>query len=109
MAHAGDVALDGFQRLQKAVQNHYKEMGDVASPGVACAWLGERGVWHISVYRCRDPYGESKDLISRAEHRDWIRCLMALIEDWLGKTGAPQSARVHLIDFMQKDGAWLAK
>lgn len=102
MAHSGDVALDGFQRLQKAVADHYKN--DMSSSGLTCAWLDQVGMWHMSVCLDHNTYGKNREVIAKAEHHDWIRCLIMLTEEWLNKTVVIVHApRAHLIDFVLKE------
>lgn len=106
MAYTVDVALEGFQKLQKAVCDHYKS--DPTSAVVNCAWIEKRSVWYMSVCRYCDAYGESKEVVAKAEHCDWIKCFMQLAKEWLVRTGVISTSRVNLINFVQKE-QWLAQ
>lgn len=101
MAHAGDVAMDGFQRLQKAVADHY--VHDPTGAGIICAWIAARDVWYMSVCRYHMEFGEQKEVVAKAEDCDWAKCMMALAERWLEVTAIQAAPRVHLQDFVQKE------
>lgn len=100
MAHAGDVALEGFKLFQKTVQDHYR--GDPTGAGLTCAWIHERQVWYLSVCRYHDPYGDSKEVVAKAEDKDWTKAFYKLAEQWLTQVA-------HMLLLQVQTQNWIAK
>lgn len=106
MPHTGDLALDGFQRLQKLIQEHYKDDGNIAA--VVCCWLQASNMWYLTICRYRGEYAEERSIVASVKDSDWSKALYLLTEQWMSQTMDFAGYRERMYDWL-KEAAWIGK